>query len=86
MRNEDKVYEVALMCVGGVENSIYDGDWESDTTPTEQELYDMAMVDVRHECPREVRFLGNAEIARIVGRAVAAFEFPFGARTIECEW
>ena len=75
-KNQAKVVDVALETVGGIENSILDGEWEG-KTPTALEMVEIVWADVRDQCPREVRFLGNEEIGVLVDDAVRTFEFPF---------
>lgn len=70
---ERQVYEVALQCVGGVENSIEDGCWQGEV-PSEDELFEMCLDDVHSECPREVRFLGNSRIEKLCRMAAQEFE------------
>lgn len=70
---ERQVYEVALQCVGGVENSIEDGCWDGEI-PSEDELFEMCLDDVHGECPREVRFLGSKRIEELCRKAAREFE------------
>lgn len=71
---EDMVYEKALESVGSFENSIQDG-WIDEGELTREELFNTVRGDVVAECPREVRFLGNARIDEICYHAVDSFEF-----------
>lgn len=71
---ETMVYEKALESVGSFENSIQDG-WIDDGELTREELFNTVRGDVVAECPREVRFLGNARIDEICYHAVDSFEF-----------
>lgn len=71
---ETMVYEKALESVGSFENSIQDG-WIDEGELTRDELFNTVRGDVVAECPREVRFLGNARIDEICYHAVDGFEF-----------
>lgn len=71
---ETMVYEKALESVGSFENSIQDG-WIDEGELTREELFNTVRGDVVAECPREVRFLGNARIDEICYHAVDSFEF-----------
>lgn len=71
---ETMVYETALESVGSFENSIQDG-WIDEGELTREELFNTVRGDVVAECPREVRFLGNARIDEICYHAVDSFEF-----------
>lgn len=71
---ETMVYEKALESVGSFENSIQDG-WIDECELTREELFNTVRGDVVAECPREVRFLGNARIDEICYHAVDSFEF-----------
>lgn len=71
---ENMVYEKALESVGSFENSIQDG-WIDEGELTREELFNTVRGDVVAECPREVRFLGNARIDEICYHAVDSFEF-----------
>ena len=71
---ETMVYEKALESVGSFENSIQDG-WIDEGELTREELFNTVRGDVVAECPREVRFLGNARIDEICYHAIDSFEF-----------
>lgn len=72
--NEQRIYEVALETVGGVENSIADGAWEGDS-PTHEMLVSMALDDVFVENPREVRFVGKKRATELCEAAADTFMF-----------
>lgn len=71
---ETMVYEKALESVGSFENSIQDG-WIDEGELTREGLFNTVRGEVADECPREVRFLGNARIDEICYQAVDSFEF-----------
>ncbi len=71
---ENMAYEKALESVGSFENSIQDGLIDEGEL-TREELFNIVRGDVVAECPREVRFLGNARIDEMCYQAVDSFEF-----------
>lgn len=68
----EKVSLVAGQTVGAFENGVLDG---SEENPTRDELFACARADVLDECPREVRFLGAEDIAKLVYEQVDRYEF-----------
>lgn len=60
--------------IGSFENSIQDG-WIDEGEFTREGLFNTVRGEVADECPREVRFLGNARIDEICYQAVDSFEF-----------
>lgn len=60
--------------IGSFENSIQDG-WIDEGAFTREGLFNTVRGEVVAECPREVRFLGNARIDEICYHAVDSFEF-----------
>lgn len=70
---EKRVLYVAEQAVGGWENFMADNDPEYG--PTREELISDARDEVINECPREIHFLGNKRIDRIIEGAVDDYEY-----------
>lgn len=71
---EKIVLEKVEDSVGSFECSVMDGLIDEDAF-TRDELFSIVRGEVADECPREVRFLGNARIDEICYQAVDSFEF-----------
>lgn len=73
---EEIVEDVAMDCIGGWENYISDnGLAEKAASYTREEVAGWALDDIRDECPREVRFLGNERIYEIACEVADTFEY-----------
>lgn len=71
---EQIVLDTVEDCIGSYENSVQDG-WVSENELTREWLFDVVRGEVAADCPREVRFLGNARIDEICYHAADKFEF-----------
>lgn len=72
-RNERIVFKTAMETVGGVENSIADGEWDGDEV-TFEELASMALADAFIGNERQVRFIGSDRARELCEIAAALFE------------